>query len=294
MRSGPARPRPRREVPAPPPPPGPPGPESRNPDLVRRGLPPPANRESRWVGDTHLHHHLGGGLDPPGDRPRAAAQRKQSGTRSGRPHAAPAPGVRGDRHGGPQVPVPRQERRSSYPGRGCQYTSEQLSQHLGRYEIIASTGRTRGARAEAGGCDPQGTRGSTRWSTTARSKATRDTASQVDPGTHNQRQPHPAPRAQDTRRARPGAPSNKTTSPRHRFQSCPRHTQQPTQPPPLPVPTGLQASERLLHPMRTSRPPVMSIRTSIYAIPRKHQLGVPRQPPQNAVLFNSGHISFLA
>ena len=26
--------------------------------------------------------------------------------------------------------------------RGCQYTSEQLSQHLGRYEIIASTGRT--------------------------------------------------------------------------------------------------------------------------------------------------------
>ena len=26
--------------------------------------------------------------------------------------------------------------------RGCQYTSEQLAQHLGRYEIIASTGRT--------------------------------------------------------------------------------------------------------------------------------------------------------
>ena len=26
--------------------------------------------------------------------------------------------------------------------RGCQYTSEQFSQHLGRYEIIASTGRT--------------------------------------------------------------------------------------------------------------------------------------------------------
>ena len=25
---------------------------------------------------------------------------------------------------------------------GCQYTSEQFSQHLGRYEIIASTGRT--------------------------------------------------------------------------------------------------------------------------------------------------------
>ncbi|WKR20579.1 integrase core domain-containing protein [Actinomyces israelii] len=26
--------------------------------------------------------------------------------------------------------------------RGCQYTSEQFSQHLGRYEINASTGRT--------------------------------------------------------------------------------------------------------------------------------------------------------
>ena len=134
-----------------------------------------------------------------------------------------------------------------------------LARHLENYGTRPSVSRT-GVRwdsawAEVGGRDPQGTRGPIRWSTTARSKATRDTASQVDPGTHNQRQPHPAPRAQDTRRARPGAPSNKTTSPRHRFQSCPRHTQQPTQPPPLPVPTGLQASERLLHPMRTSRPP---------------------------------------
>ena len=80
--------------------------------------------------------------------------------------------------------------------RGCQYTSEQLSQHLGRYEINASTGRTgvcwAGARAEAGGCDPQGTRGSIRWSTTARSKTIRDTASQVEPGTHDQKQLHSA------------------------------------------------------------------------------------------------------
>mgnify|MGYP001685643465 CR=1 FL=1 len=76
--------------------------------------------------------------------------------------------------------------------RGCQYTSEQFSQHLGRYEIIASTGRTgvcwAAAWAEVGGCDPQGTRGSIRWSTTARRKAIRDTASQVEPGTHDQRQ----------------------------------------------------------------------------------------------------------
>ena len=30
------------------------------PDLVRRGLPPPTGRESRWVGDTHLYPHPGG------------------------------------------------------------------------------------------------------------------------------------------------------------------------------------------------------------------------------------------
>ena len=141
----------------------------------------------------------GEGPDLPGDRPRAAARGKQSGTRLGRQHAAPAPGVRGDRHGGPQVPAHDRRRRYStrfHSDRGCQYTSEQLSQHLGRYEINASTGRTgvrwAGARAEAGGRDPQGTRGSTRWSTTARSKTTRDTASQVAPGTHDQKQLHSA------------------------------------------------------------------------------------------------------
>ena len=56
---GPARPRPCREDPAPPPPPGPPGPESHAPARSGRGLPPPASRESRWVGDIHLHPHPG-------------------------------------------------------------------------------------------------------------------------------------------------------------------------------------------------------------------------------------------
>ena len=36
------------------------------------------------------------------------------------------------------------------------------------------------------------------------------------------------PGVQDTGRGRPGAPSSKTTSPRHHFQSRPRHTRQPT------------------------------------------------------------------
>ena len=78
--------------------------------------------------------------------------------------------VRGDRYGGPQVPAHDRRRRYStrfHSGRGCQYTSEQLAQHLGRYEIIASTGRTgvrwAGAWAEVGGRYPQGTRGSIRW-----------------------------------------------------------------------------------------------------------------------------------
>ena len=49
-----------------------------------------------------------------------------------------------------------------------------------------------GAWAEVGGCDPQGTRGSIRWFTTAKSKTTRDTAPQAEPGTHDQRQLHSA------------------------------------------------------------------------------------------------------
>ena len=50
--------------------------------------------------------------------------------------------VRGDRHGGPQAPAHDRGETVFHSDRECQYTSEQLSQHLGRYEIIASTGRT--------------------------------------------------------------------------------------------------------------------------------------------------------
>ena len=60
---------------------------------------------------------------------------------------------------------------------------------------------------------------------------------QADPGTHDQRQPHPAPRAQDTRRGRPGAPSSKTSSLRHSLQDPPRHTRQP-KPPPATLPSA--------------------------------------------------------
>ena len=67
-------------------------------------------------------------------------------------------------------------------------------------ELALRAGRTRacwaGARAEAGGRHPQGTRGPTRWPTTTRSKTIRDTApsgrARNKPGTHNQKQLHSA------------------------------------------------------------------------------------------------------
>ncbi len=93
-----------------------------------------AGRAGGWATPTCTRTREG--PDLPGDRPRAAAPRKQSGTRLGRQHAAPTPGVRGDRYGGPQVPVHDRGETVFHSDRGCQYTSEQLSQHLGRYAAI--------------------------------------------------------------------------------------------------------------------------------------------------------------
>ena len=87
-----------------------------------------------------------------------AARRKQSGTRLGRQHAAPSPLCEAIDMAARRCPYTTGET-IFHSDRGCQYTSEQLSQHLGRYEIIASTGRTGvcwdSAWAEVGGCDPE-------------------------------------------------------------------------------------------------------------------------------------------
>ena len=95
-----------------------------------------------------------------------------------------SPGLRGDRHGGPQVPDEEREDDPPPPGRGSQYTSTQLADHLESYGTRPSVGRTgvcwAGAWAEVGGRHPQGTRGSIRWSTTARNKAIRDTAPWIE------------------------------------------------------------------------------------------------------------------
>ena len=171
-------------------------------------------------------------LDLPGDRPRAAARGKQSGTPLGRPHAAPAPGVRGDRYGGPQAPARDRGRRSTPPRtRGTLAHPPPSSPTTRRTtELALRTGRTRacwaGARAEAGGRHPQGTRGPIRWPTTTRSKTIRDTAPSGRARYTRSETAPPRPEAQDTRRGRPGAPSSKTSSLRHRLQDPPRHARQ--------------------------------------------------------------------
>ena len=141
------------------------------------GTSPPTGRESRWVGDITYYPHLGG-VRVPGDRPRLLHE-ESSRVRDGGQHAHRSD-MRGDRYGGPQVPVHDRRNDPPAPGRGCQYTSEQLGDHLESYGTRPSVGRTGVCWAEVGGCDPQGTRGSIRWSTTARSKAIRDIASWIE------------------------------------------------------------------------------------------------------------------
>ena len=142
------------------------------------------------------------------------------------------PGARGHRHGGAQAPDEERHDDPPRPGPAApRHTSAQPADHSESHGARPPGGRTgvcwAGARAEAGGRDPQGTRGPIRWPTTASGKTARDTVSQVEPGAHEQRQPHPAPRAPDTRRSRPEAPSSKTSSLRHSLQGRPRHARQP-------------------------------------------------------------------
>ena len=114
----------------------------------------------------------------------AAARRKQSGTRLGRQHAAPTPLCEAIDMAARRCPYTTGGDDPPTPGRGCQYTSEQLADHLESYGTRPSVGRTgvcwAGAWAEVGGRHPQGTRGSIRWSTTARNKAIRDTAPWIE------------------------------------------------------------------------------------------------------------------
>ena len=91
-----------------------------------------------------------------------------------------SPGLRGDRHGGPQVPDEEREDDPPPPGRGSQYTSTQLADHLKGYGTHPSVGRTgvcwAGAWAEVGGCDPQGTKEPTPMVYPTRRKAINDIA----------------------------------------------------------------------------------------------------------------------
>ena len=114
--------------------------------------------------------------------------------------------------------------------RGRQYTFEQLARHLENYGTRPSVGRTEvcwdNAWAEVGGCDPEEREG-------------------LSDGVFHKKQGHPGyclldragiqsettplrSRVQDAGRGRGGAPSNKTSSLKDRFQGRPRHAQQPT------------------------------------------------------------------
>ena len=205
----------------------------RGPGLAPRpgpaGLPPPASRESRWVGDIHLYPHPGRRARSAWRPPPAAARRKQSGTRLGRQHAAPTPLCEAIDMAVRRCPHTTGET-IFHSDRGCQYTSEQLSQHLGRYEIIASTGRTGvcwdNAWAESFNATLKNERvyqmvhhrkkqGHPGYCLPGRARYTRSETTLLCPG------------VQDAGRGRPGAPSSKTSSLKDRFQSCPRHAQQP-------------------------------------------------------------------
>ena len=54
----------------------------------------------------------------------------------------------------------------------------------------------------------------------------RDTASQVEPGTHDQKRPHSAPgtghRTRSTGSTKERAQKNKTSNPKHDFKGCPK------------------------------------------------------------------------
>ena len=144
---------PRRKDPAPP---SRPRARGSRPDLVWRNF--TANRPGEQVGGRyHVYPYLGG-VRVPGGRPRLLHE-ESSRVRDWGDNMRTESVVRGDRYGGPRVPVHDRRDDPPAPGRGCQYTSEQLGDHLESYGTRPSVGRTgvcwAGAWAEVGGCDPE-------------------------------------------------------------------------------------------------------------------------------------------
>ena len=98
--------------------------------------------------------------------------------------------VRGDRYGGPRVPVHDRRDDPPAPGRGCQYTSEQLGDHLESYGTRPSVGRTGvcwdNAWAESFNATLKNERVH-RMVYPTRRKAINDIASRIEPGTQVRR-----------------------------------------------------------------------------------------------------------
>ena len=135
--------------------------------------------------------------------------------------------VRGDRYGGPQVPVHDRGRRSSYPGPG-------LPVHL--RAARRPPGELR--HSPLGGQD-RGVLGGSRRAPPSRNERVYQMVH------HRKKQGHPGycpldragirsettslrPGVQDAQRGRGEVPSNKTSSLKDRFQGCPRHARQST------------------------------------------------------------------
>ena len=103
-----------------------------------------------------------------------------------------------------------------------------------------------GAWAEAGGRDPEGTRGSTRWSTTARSKTTRDTAP-LRPSpeqARNTRTETAPPRPEGT--GHPAKPTRSTEQQDKQLEtqpSRPSKTRPAAQAPPATLPTPAESKD---------------------------------------------------
>ena len=138
--------------------------------------------------------------------------------------------VRGDRYGGPQVPVHDRGRRSSYPGPGLPVHLRAARRPPGELRHSPLGGQDRGVlggclgrsrrappskneRAHADGV-PHKKQGHQRYCLPGRARYTRSETTPLRPG------------VQDAGRGRGGAPSNKTSSLKDRFQSRPRHARQ--------------------------------------------------------------------
>ena len=112
--------------------------------------------------------------------------------------------------------------------RGCQYTSAQLARHLKGYGTRPSVSRTRVCWAESFNATLKNERVYQMVYPT-RVKAIRDVASRIELE-HTIRDSSTPPWGTGRRARSTRSTEQQTSSPRHRFQNCPRHARRPRAP----------------------------------------------------------------